>query len=112
MEYRPLGRSGLKVSALCPGTMTFGSATDVETAERIVAAAREAGVNFIDTADIYCGFKSEQIVGQATKAGRNWWTVATKIGNATGRGPNDGGLSRSYVMRAVDASLRRLGGGV
>lgn len=108
MEYRLLGRSGLRVSPLCLGTMMFGGPTDEPTAARIIAQAREQGVNFIDTADGYTGGKSEEVVGRAIKADRRWWVLATKIANPTGQGPNARGLSRRQVNHAVDASLRRL----
>ena len=109
MEYRNLGKSGLKVSPLCLGTMMFGGATDEPTAARIVARAQEQGVNFIDTADGYAGGSSEEITGRATAANRSWWVLATKIANPTGKGPNARGLSRRHVIDAVHASLRRLG---
>jgi len=109
MDYRTLGRSGLKVSPLCLGTMNFGGPTDAATAERIIARARDAGVNFIDTADAYTGGESERITGGAIKADRDAWVLATKVANATGEGPNGCGLSRKWVMRAIDASLARLG---
>jgi aryl-alcohol dehydrogenase-like predicted oxidoreductase len=108
MEYRSLGRSGLKVSPLCLGTMMFGGATDNATAHRIVARAKDQGVNFIDTADGYNGGKSEETVGQAIRDNRSWWVLATKCANPTGQGPNASGLSRRHVQQAVDASLRRL----
>jgi len=109
MEYRNLGAGGLKVSPLCLGTMMFGAATDEPAAARIVARAREQGVNFIDTADAYAGGRSEEIVGRAIAAERAWWVLATKIGNATGQGPNQQGLSRRHAFGAVEASLGRLG---
>ncbi len=109
MEYRNLGKSGLKVSPLCLGTMMFGAATDEPTAARIVARAQEQGVNFIDTADGYAGGSSEEITGRAIAANRSWWVLATKIANPTGKGPNARGLSRRHVMDAAHASLRRLG---
>jgi aryl-alcohol dehydrogenase-like predicted oxidoreductase len=109
MDYRRLGRSGLKVSPICLGTMTFGGPTDEPTAQRIVAKAREAGVNFIDSADAYNGGRSEEVVGRAISNQRDQWVLATKLANATGEGPNGGGLSRKWVMQATDASLRRLG---
>jgi aryl-alcohol dehydrogenase-like predicted oxidoreductase len=113
MEYRGLGRSGLKVSPLCLGTMMFGGATDDATATRIVARARDQGVNFIDSADGYAGGKSEEVVGRAIREHRSWWVLATKCANPTGpRGsqdPNAQGLSRRHVQHAVEASLRRLG---
>lgn len=109
MEYRNLGRSGLKVSPLCLGAMMFGGATDEPTSRRIVARAREQGVNFIDTADVYNEGRSEDIVGRAIAADRGWWVLATKLGNPTAPGPNGRGLSRRHAFRAVEASLRRLG---
>jgi aryl-alcohol dehydrogenase (NADP+) len=108
MDYRKLGRSGLKVSRLCLGTMMFGGPTDEPTAKRIIAKARDAGVNFIDSADGYTGGESEQVTGRAIKAQRDHWVLATKLGNP-GRGANSGGLSRKWVMQAADASLKRLG---
>ncbi|KPG01234.1 NADP-dependent oxidoreductase [Rhodopseudomonas sp. AAP120] len=109
MEYRPLGRSGLKVSPLCLGTMMFGGATDEPTSARIIDKAREAGINFIDTADMYSTGVSEQVVGRAIAAQRDHWVLATKLANQFGDGPNSGGLSRRWVMQAADASLKRLG---
>src|SRR3954468_16207143 len=109
MEYRNLGRSGVKVSPICLGTMMFGGPTDEATAARIVASARDAGINFIDTADQYTDGHSEEITGRAIKAKRDWWVLATKVANPTGEGPNGMGLSRQWIMRACDASLTRLG---
>jgi aryl-alcohol dehydrogenase-like predicted oxidoreductase len=109
MEYRNLGRSGLKVSPLCLGTMNFGGPTDEATARRIVARAREAGVNFVDTADAYSKGVSEEVTGRAIGAERDEWVLATKLSNRMGRDANGGGLSRKWVMRAAEASLRRLG---
>ncbi len=109
MTYRPLGRSGLKVSPLCLGTMMFGGATDEADAVRIIDHARDHGVNFADTADVYTDGRSEGITGRAIAAQRNWWVLATKLANPTGAGPNAAGLSRRYAFTAVDASLKRLG---
>jgi aryl-alcohol dehydrogenase-like predicted oxidoreductase len=109
MQYRNLGRSGLKVSPICLGTMMFGGPTDEATAGRIVANAREAGVNFIDTANVYTDGRSEEITGRAIKGDRAAWILATKVANPTGSGVNDRGLSRVHVMRAAEDSLRRLG---
>src|SRR6188474_260986 len=109
MEYRNLGRSGVKVSPLCLGTMTFGGPTDEATAGRIVAKAREQGVNFIDSADAYAGGKSEEIAGRAIGNRRHDWVLATKLANPMGDGANRGGLSRKWVMQAAEESLRRLG---
>lgn len=109
MEYRKLGSSGLKVSPLCLGTMMFGGATDEATAGRIVAKARERGINFIDTADAYNGGKSEEITGRTIGNQRHDWVLATKIANPMGAGANRAGLSRKWVMQAADDSLRRIG---
>lgn len=108
MQYRSLGRSGIKVSPLCLGTMMFGGETDEPTAGRIIGRARDAGINFIDTADVYNDGRSEEVVGRAIKRDRHWWILATKLANPTGAGPNDRGLSRRHAFRAVEASLRRL----
>ena len=109
MEYRNVGNSGLKVSPLCLGAMMFGGPTDATTSTRIIAAARDAGLNFIDTADAYNGGASEEVVGRAVAANRDWWVLATKLANQMGEGPNGGGLSRKWVIDATEASLRRLG---
>ena len=111
MEYRRLGRSGLKVSALCLGAMMFGDRTDQAEAGRIVASAREAGVNFVDTADAYAKGESERMLGRLIGADRERWVVATKVGNTGAPAPNDADLSRRHVMQAIDASLGRLGTG-
>ena len=109
MQHRNLGASGVKVSPLCLGAMMFGGPTDAATSARIIDRARDQGVNFIDTADGYAEGRSEEIVGRAIKAQRDWWVLASKIANPQQPGPNGRGLSRHYVMRAVEASLRRLG---
>jgi len=109
MQYRRLGRSGLKVSPLCLGTMMFGGETDEQTAQKIVRHAFEAGINFIDSADAYNKGRSEEVTGRAICGEREHWVVATKLANRVGQGPNGGGLSRKWVMTAIAASLRRLG---
>ena len=109
MDYRKLGRSGLKVSPLCLGTMMFGGPTDEPTSARIVAQALERGINFIDTADAYTEGRSEEIVGRAIAADRSRWVLATKVANPQGDGPNQSGLSRLHVTNGCEASLRRLG---
>ena len=109
MQYRQLGRSGLKVSPICLGTMMFGGPTDEATSARIVAKAREAGVNFIDSADAYNKGNSEQVVGRAISNSRQSWILATKLANQLGDDPNRGGLSRRWVLQACDESLKRLG---
>ena len=110
MEYRRLGASGLDVSSLCLGTMMFGDRTDQAVAGEIVAAARDAGVNFIDTADVYTKGASERMTGAAIAGHRNHWILATKAGNVMPPGDrNSGGLSRRWLTRACDDSLARLG---
>ena len=109
MVYRRLGASGLEVSLICLGTMMFGDRTDAATAQRIVESARDAGINFIDTADAYAGGASEQIVGAAIKSNRRRWILATKVANVLTTKPYDGGLSRRWILQACDNSLARLG---
>lgn len=109
MEYRRLGESGVKVSPICLGTMMFGDQTDAAEAGRIVASARAAGVNFIDTADVYCDGESERIVGRLVAQDRERWVLATKVANPRGDDPNRRGTGRKWVMRAIDESLERLG---
>ena len=108
MHYRNLGRSNLKVSALCLGTMMFGDQTALPEAERIVADAHACGVNFIDTADVYTTGASEQMVGRLIQPHRHDWVLATKLGNAMSPRVNEGHYSRAWMLRAVDDSLRRL----
>src|SRR3954447_25075400 len=109
MQYRQLGRSGLKISPICLGTMMFGGPTDEATSSRIVAKAREAGINFIDSADAYNGGQSEQVVGRAISNNRSSWILATELANQIGDDPNRGGLSRRWVLQAAEESLKRLG---
>ncbi|MBV9563703.1 MAG: aldo/keto reductase [Bradyrhizobium sp.] len=109
MHYHKLGRSGLKVSPICLGTMMFGGPTDEATSARIIAKAREAGINFIDSADAYNGGASEQVVGRAISNSRHDWILATKLANPMGKDPNRGGLSRRWVLQAAHESLTRLG---
>jgi aryl-alcohol dehydrogenase-like predicted oxidoreductase len=99
MEYRKLGESGLTVSALCLGTLTFGDRTEENEAKRIVAAAAEAGANFIDTADQYAKGESERIAGKAIAANRQHWILATKVGNRMGPGLGEAGLSRRWMCK-------------
>src|SRR5437868_179955 len=109
MDYRYLGRSALKVSPLCLGAMMFGGETDEPTSKRIIDQAFDQGVNFIDTADVYHGGRSEEIVGRAIASRRDHWVIATKFGFPMGQGPNEQGQSRKWIFQSVDASLRRLG---
>src|SRR6201984_2470586 len=109
MDYRPLGRSGLKISPICLGTMMFGGPTDGATPCRIVAKSRGAGINSIDTADAYNGGNSEKVVGRAISNNRPHWILATKLANQMGDDPNRGGVSRRWGLQAADESLKRLG---
>ena len=117
MEYRALGQSGLRVSVLTMGTMTFGGrgnfknvgTTDVVQARRQVDMCLAAGVNLIDTADVYSGGHSEEIVGEVLTGRRDEVLLATKVRMPMGRGPNDAGLSRHHIISGCEASLRRLG---
>ena len=116
MEYRQLGNSGLRVSTITLGTMGFGGSgwasavgnIDVDGARAQINLAREAGVNLIDTADVYSNGRSEEIVGQALGSDREDVLVATKVRMPMGDGPNDAGLSRHHIIRGAEASLRRL----
>ncbi len=108
MKYRSLGHSNLKVSALCLGTMMFGDQTDRTEAARIVADAHAQGVNFIDTADVYTTGVSEEVVGELIKPQRHDWVLATKLGNKMSARINETHYSRAWMLRALDASLRRL----
>lgn len=108
MQYRNLGRTGLKVSEICLGTMTFGHSTDETEAAAIVDAAFAAGVNFFDTSNTYAKGRSEEILGGLLKGRRDQAVIATKCFNPVGPGPNDSGLSRRYIMSAIEDSLRRL----
>src|SRR5689334_14195260 len=109
MEYRRLGRTGLKVSEICLGTMTFGHGTEAAEAERMVRTALDAGVTFFDTADGYSNGAAETMLGQALGNRRREAVIATKVFNPMGPGPNDSGMSRVHIMNAVEDSLRRLG---
>jgi aryl-alcohol dehydrogenase-like predicted oxidoreductase len=109
MEYRSLGKSGLKVAPLCLGTMMFGGPTDEAASRAIIGRARDQGFNFLDTADVYNEGRSEEVVGRAISKDRDYWVLATKLANPMGKSPNDKGLSRRYVVQACEASLKRLG---
>jgi aryl-alcohol dehydrogenase-like predicted oxidoreductase len=117
MDYRPLGTSGLKISALTLGTMTFGGRgnfakvgdTDVEGGRRQIDMCLDAGINLIDTADVYSTGRSEEIVGEALEGRRDDVLISTKVRMRMGGGPNDEGLSRHHVISGCEASLRRLG---
>jgi aryl-alcohol dehydrogenase-like predicted oxidoreductase len=109
MRYRRLGKSPLEVSELCLGTMMFADQTGLDEARRIVAHAREHGVNFIDTADVYSTGASESMVGSLIQGARHDWVLATKLGNRMSERPNEWHYSRSWMLHECDASLQRLG---
>lgn len=109
MQYRNLGSSGLKVSAIGLGTNQFGGKCDLETTKNIIAAAIDSGVNFIDTANMYQKGRSETYIGEALKSyARDEIIVATKVRYPMGEGPNQQGVSRHHILTSVDASLKRL----
>jgi aryl-alcohol dehydrogenase-like predicted oxidoreductase len=118
MRYSTFGRTGIFVSELCFGSMTFGGKDGIwekigntaqQEADRLVGLALDVGINFFDTADVYAGGESERILGQALGSRRKDIVLASKVRARVGPGPNDVGLSRAHIMRSVDESLRRLG---
>ena len=118
MKYRPLADTGLFVSELCLGTMTFGGRAqiweaigglDQAAADAIVSRSLEAGINFIDTANVYSGGESETMLGKALGKRRHTIVLATKVRGRVGPGPNQVGLSRSHIVESVEESLKRLG---
>ncbi|MEE2899002.1 MAG: aldo/keto reductase [Gemmatimonadota bacterium] len=118
MKYRALGDTGVFVSELCLGAMTFGGrgqiwqvigGLDENSADAIVGRALEGGINFIDTADVYSSGESEEMVGKALQGRRHEVVLATKVRGRMGTGPNEVGLSRLHIMEGVEASLKRLG---
>src|SRR5690606_24264787 len=108
MQYKRLGRSKLKVSALCLGTMMFADQTDLAEARNMLASAHEHGINFIDTADVYSKGGSEKMLGQLLNEHRDDWILATKLGNGMSKLPNQSHYSRHWMMLEVENSLRRL----
>jgi aryl-alcohol dehydrogenase-like predicted oxidoreductase len=108
MQYRQLGKSGLKVSAIGLGTNQFGGKVDLDGTKDILTAALDVGINFIDTADVYQQGRSEEYIGKALKGNRKLVLIATKVFFKTGEGPNDQSASRQHIMDGVEASLRRL----
>ena len=108
MEYRRLGNSGLQVSALGIGTNSFGGRADEATTLRIIDAALEGGINFIDTANIYTNQESERIIGKALEGRRHDVVLATKAGLVRGQGPNESGSSRYHLQKELEGSLKRL----
>ncbi|MBI5879114.1 MAG: aldo/keto reductase [Chloroflexi bacterium] len=109
MRYVQLGRTGLKVSEACLGTNMFGNVADEAASRAMVDAAIDAGINFIDTADMYASGRSEEYLGKAIQGRRGSLVIATKVRGAMGPGPNDEGLSRRHIMDGAEASLHRLG---
>ena len=109
MDYVNLGRAGVKVSRLCLGTMMFGGATSDEDSIAIIHRALDAGINFVDTANMYNAGESERVTGRAIRDRRDRVVLATKAKNPMGEGPNDQGLSRVHLIRECENSLRRLG---
>jgi aryl-alcohol dehydrogenase-like predicted oxidoreductase len=108
MQYRQLGKSGLKVSAIGLGTNQFGGKVDLSEAKKIIDAAIDTGINFIDTADVYQGGRSEECIGKAINGRRDKVLIATKVRFKMGDGPNDQGASRQHIINGLDASLKRL----
>lgn len=108
MEYRQLGNSGVRVSVIGMGTNRFGNKMDQAAVNEVIDAAQDLGVNFIDTADVYAGGRSEETIGNALKGRWDRFVLATKVYSRTGNGPNDYGSSRYHIMNGVEASLRRL----
>jgi aryl-alcohol dehydrogenase-like predicted oxidoreductase len=109
MEYHILGRTGVQVSQLCFGTMSFGGDADEETSAAMFHRCREAGINFFDCANVYAGGRSEEILGQLIADCRDEIVLTSKVGVQTGDDVNAGGLSRRHMMLAVEDSLKRLG---
>lgn len=109
MQYRRLGNTGLKVSAIGLGGNTFGATADESSSVAVIQAAFEAGITFIDTADTYAAGASEEFVGKAVKGRRHEIVIGTKVCGKMGDGPNDSGLSRQHIMQSAEDSLRRLG---
>ena len=108
MDYKNLGRSGLKVSRICLGTNNFGGQVSEEASIAIVNKAIDCGINVIDTANVYTGGKSEEIIGKAVKGRRDEVIIATKVGFGVGQAPNQTGLSRKHVLSQVEHSLKSL----
>jgi len=109
MQYRYIGRTGVKVSSVCLGTMTFGGEASEAEAAAIFGRSLEAGVNFIDTADVYNAGRTEEIVGRLMKGRRDELVLVSKAFGRSFPEPNSGGASRRHLVRAVEASLERLG---
>ena len=109
MEYRPLGPTGIRVSTLCFGTMSFGDIADEATSEVMYRRCRDAGINFFDCANVYSAGRSEEILGGLIAGERDQLVITSKVGFSMGEGPENQGLSKRHVLASVDASLKRLG---
>jgi aryl-alcohol dehydrogenase-like predicted oxidoreductase len=109
MKYRNLGRTGLKVSAICLGTMTYGEQVEEAESIKLIETAIDGGINFFDTSNAYVQGRSEEVVGKALKKKRDQVIIATKVSLPIGQGVNDRGLSRYHIIREVENSLKRLG---
>ena len=108
MQYNTLGRTGVKVSSLCYGTMAFGGDADEATSGQMYRYCRALGINFFDTANVYSNGRSEEILGRLIQGERDELVITSKVCGPMGNGPNDRGLSRRHIVQAVEASLRRL----
>jgi aryl-alcohol dehydrogenase-like predicted oxidoreductase len=108
MDYKSLGRSGLKVSRICLGTNNFGGQISEDASIAIVNKALDCGINVVDTADVYTGGRSEEIIGKAVKGRRDEVIIATKVGFGAGQAPNRSGLSRKHILSQVEHSLKSL----
>ena len=108
MDYNALGRAGVKVSSLCLGTMMYGGPTSEKDSIRIIHRAMDAGINFLDTANVYNGGESERVIGKAVSENRDKWVIATKVHGSMGDDVNESGSHRFHIMSAVEASLERL----
>lgn len=108
MDHRELGRTGVRVSTLCFGTMSFGDAADEATSGAMYRRCREAGIDFFDCANVYAGGRSEEILGKLIATERSKLVITSKVGFPMGPGPNDQGLSRRHILSSVEASLKRL----
>jgi aryl-alcohol dehydrogenase-like predicted oxidoreductase len=108
LEYRSVGRTGLKVSRMTLGTNNFGRDVDEATSIRVIRKAMDIGINSVDTANVYTGRRSEEIIGKAVHGDRDRFVIATKLGHEVGEGPNDSGLSRKHILWQISESLRLL----
>jgi aryl-alcohol dehydrogenase-like predicted oxidoreductase len=108
LEYKPVGKTGLRVSRMTLGTNNFGRDVDEPTSIRVVRKAMDLGINSIDTANVYAGRRSEELIGKAVRGDRDRFVIATKVGSDMGEGPNDVGLSRKHIISQISESLRLL----